>query len=166
MSFYKRYPFKNLFIFTAAGVKCRVIVLIRLSVPYHSLDRGSTTHSVIIILNSSNDMTKPTKWVCIQRRLRSALSGSSLCVQWTAKDPRFLHADSEDFDQTGRMPWLIWVFAVRTLVLLVLSCSGSFVSRFPCFQWIYESDSTCEIQEDIIIYSDAKYPWPSWWQDG
>ena len=25
-----------------------------------------------------------------------------------------LHSDSEDSDQTGRMPWLIWVFAGRT----------------------------------------------------
>ena len=39
---------------------------------------------------------------------------SSLCVQWVAKDPSFLHADSEDSDQTGRMPRLIWVFAGRT----------------------------------------------------
>ena len=33
-----------------------------------------------------------------------------MCAQWVAKDhndPRFLHADSEDTDQTGRMslPW-------------------------------------------------------------
>ena len=32
---------------------------------------------------------------------------SSLCAQWVAKDPSFLHADSEDSDQTGRMPRLI-----------------------------------------------------------
>ena len=31
-----------------------------------------------------------------------------------AKDPSFLHADSEDSDQTGRMPWLKWVFTGRT----------------------------------------------------
>ena len=31
-------------------------------------------------------------------------------------------AHSEDSDQTGRMPRLIWVFAGRTLTLLVLSC--------------------------------------------
>ena len=29
-------------------------------------------------------------------------SESSLCAQWVAKDPSFLHADSEDSDQTGR----------------------------------------------------------------
>ena len=33
---------------------------------------------------------------------------------------------SEDSDQTGRMPRLIWVFAGRTLILLILSCRGSF----------------------------------------
>ena len=37
-----------------------------------------------------------------------AWSESSLCAQWVAKDPSFLHADSEDSDQTGRMPRLIW----------------------------------------------------------
>ena len=47
---------------------------------------------------------------------------SSLCSQWVAKDPRFLHADSEDSDQTGRMHTLI---AVCTLILLVLSYRGS-----------------------------------------
>ena len=33
--------------------------------------------------------------------------------QWVAEDPMFLHADSEDSDQTGRMSRLIWVFAGR-----------------------------------------------------
>ena len=32
---------------------------------------------------------------------------------------------SEDSNQTGRMPRLIWVFAGCTLILLVLSCCGS-----------------------------------------
>ena len=31
----------------------------------------------------------------------------ALCAYWVAKDPRFLHADSEDSDQTGQMPRLI-----------------------------------------------------------
>ena len=46
--------------------------------------------------------------------IRPVWSESSLCAQWIAKDPSFLHADSEDSDQTG-----------RTVILLVLSCSGS-----------------------------------------
>ena len=56
-------------------------------------------------------------------------SESSLCTQWVAKDPTFLHADSEDSDQTGRMPRLIWVFAGRTVILLVLSWWGSYLYR-------------------------------------
>ena len=36
-------------------------------------------------------------------------------------------AHSEDSNQTGRMCRLIWVFAGHTLILLVLSCRGSFV---------------------------------------
>ena len=78
-------------------------------------------------LKSNHDTTKPTKWVCAQRRLRSAWAStqSDQCAQWVAKDPRFLHADSEDSDQTGQMPTLIWVLAGRTFTLLVLSCRGS-----------------------------------------
>ena len=57
---------------------------------------------------------------------RPVWSESSLCAQWVAEDPMFLHADNEDFDQTGRMPGLIWVVVGRTLILLVLSCRGSF----------------------------------------
>ena len=30
-------------------------------------------------------------------------SESSMSTQWVAKDPRFLHAFSEDSDQTGQM---------------------------------------------------------------
>ena len=40
----------------------------------------------------------------------------SLAIRW---------AHSEDSDQTGRMPRLIWVFAGRKATLLILSCRGS-----------------------------------------
>ena len=64
----------------------------------------------------SHNMTKSTKLLCTQRRLRSAWASaqsdqSSLCPQWVAKGPRFLHADSED--------------SGHTLILLVLSCHSS-----------------------------------------
>ena len=65
-------------------------------------------------------MTKPIKWhvhpvkTQISLGIRPVWSESSLCAKWVAKDPNFLHADSEDSDQTGRMPRLIWVFAGRT----------------------------------------------------
>ena len=68
----------------------------------------------------SRDMTKPTKWYVRSAKTQISLgihpvwSESSLCAQWVAKDPSFLHVDSEDSDQTGRMPRLIWVFGGRT----------------------------------------------------
>ena len=64
---------------------------------------------------------------------RPVWSESSLCAQWVAKDPRFLHADSEDSDQTRRMPRLIWVFAGRTVTLMVLSCRGSYLLHVILF---------------------------------
>ena len=35
--------------------------------------------------------------------------------------------------KTGQMPRLIWVFAGRTLILLVLSCRGSFHATASCY---------------------------------
>ena len=101
--------------------------------------------------------------MCAQRRLRSAwastqsdqspaktlislgirpvCSESSLCAQWVAKDPRFLHADSEVSDQTGCMPRLIWVFAGRTghfvgyvmRRLKYLACLYFLIASVVCF---------------------------------
>ena len=65
-------------------------------------------------------MTKPTKWhvrpakTQISLAIRPVRSESSLCAYWIAKGPSFLHADSENPDQTGRMPRLIRIFAGRT----------------------------------------------------
>ena len=89
-------------------------------------------------------MTKPTKWLCAQQRLRSAWasaqSGQSLlCSQWVAKDPSFLHEDSEDSDQTEWMPRLIWVFAGHTATLLVLSWGGSNGSAVQGIYWGFAS---------------------------
>ena len=39
---------------------------------------------------------------------------TQLCTQWVVKDPGFLHVDSEDSDQSGQMPRLIWGFTGRT----------------------------------------------------
>ena len=97
----------------------------------------------------SRSMTKPTKWVCatqISLGIRPVWSESSLCAQWVAKDPSFLHADSEDSDQTRRMPRLIWVFAGRTAILLVLSCRGlldkisnaAAANKFVFRMWVFK----------------------------
>ena len=97
-------------------------------------------------IKTSRDMTKPTTvtlrpaktqfslgicpvWSVFAIRMKKAwvisypLSAQrrrklgSLATHW---------AHSEDSDQTGRMPELIWVFAGRTFTLLVLSCRGLF----------------------------------------
>ena len=57
--------------------------------------------------------------------IRPVWSESSQCAQWVAEEPNFLHADNEVSNQTGRLPRLIWVFAGRTVILLVLSGGGS-----------------------------------------
>ena len=75
---------------------------------------------------TNNVDVRPAK-TQISLGIRPVWSESSLCAQWVAKDPSFLHADSEDSDQTGRMPRLIWVFVGRTVILLVLSRGGSFL---------------------------------------
>ena len=45
-------------------------------------------------------------------------------AQWVGKDPKFLHVDIEDSDQTGQMPRLILSLGWAHILLLVLSCSG------------------------------------------
>ena len=74
----------------------------------------------------NQQVTVRTAKTQISLGIRADWSESSLCAQWVATGPRFAHADSEDSDQTGRMPKLIWVFAGRTLILLVFSCLGSY----------------------------------------
>ena len=107
-----------------------------------------------MISNMSRDMTNPTKWLCAQRRLRSAWASaqsdqSSLCAKWVGKGPSFLHADSEDSDQTGRMPRLIWVFAGCTATLLVLSCCGSYV-------WIFAVKIKKHTQKTRTIFREKQ----------
>ena len=68
--------------------------------------------------------------------------GIRLCALCVAKDHSFLQADSEDSDQTGRMPRLIRVFAGRTTIMISpyepprdkinkLTCAPSEVSDQP-----------------------------------
>ena len=89
--------------------------------------------------DKTNKMTvRPTK-TQISLGIRLVWSESSLCTQWVAKDPSFLPMRTA---KTGRMPRLIWVFAGRTVILLVLSWGGlimiSLVPKDP-FVRIYSS---------------------------
>ena len=76
----------------------------------------------------SRDMTKPTKWVYAQRRLRSAWASaqsdqSSLSAWRNLGSLATYWAPSDNSDHS--LPRLIWVFAGRRLILLVFSCRCS-----------------------------------------
>ena len=72
-------------------------------------------------------ITKPTKWPGAQRIQIShpVWSDSSLSAYRNLGTLATHWVHSEDSDQTGRMPRLIWVLAGLTGLLLVLSCCGS-----------------------------------------
>ena len=53
--------------------------------------------------DKTNKVTMRPAKTQISLGIRPVWSESSLCAQWIAKDPSFLHADSEDSDQTGWM---------------------------------------------------------------
>ena len=72
-------------------------------------------------------------WLSAWRKL------GSLATHW---------AHSEDSDQTGRMPRLIWVFAGCTVTLLFFSCRGSNV---PMDWIILKSWYVCNIFLQIIV---------------
>ena len=64
-------------------------------------------------------VTKPTKWHVRPAKTQISLGihpvwpESSLCTQYVAKDPSFLHADSEDSDQTGSYMDLFLYFRLK-----------------------------------------------------
>ena len=92
-------------------------------------------------------MTKPTKWYVRPAKTLISLgthpvwSESSLSA-WRNLGSLATHwAPSEDSDQIGRMPRLIWVFAGRTVILLVLSWGGSNILHLSinfCKQYIFD----------------------------
>ena len=114
----------------------------------------------------SHIMTKPTNWhvrpakTQISLGIRPVWSESSLCAQWVAKDPSVLHADSEDSDQTGRMPMLIWIFAGRTchfvgfvtrrLLSVYYTCiNGSLILPKRTFRSSYNRTSVTPVVEQM-----------------
>ena len=76
---------------------------------------------------------RPVK-IQINLGIRPVWSESSLSA-WRKLGSLVTHwAHSEDSDQTGRMPRLIWVFAARTITLLVLSYRGSLITVGQLYQ--------------------------------
>ena len=87
--------------------------------------------------------------------IRPVWSESSLCTQWVAKDHSFLHADSKDSDQTGRMPRLIWVFAGCTchfvgFVIRRLKCYVLITNQYYCWHIIFWHNFT--VIWNLLLY--------------
>ena len=78
-------------------------------------------------LGKTNKMdVRPAK-TQISLGIRPVWSESSLSA-WRKLGSLATHWEhSKDSDQTGRMPRLVWVFAERTFILLVLSWGGSYM---------------------------------------
>ena len=73
--------------------------------------------------------------------IRPVWSESSLSA-WRNLRPLAIHwAHSEDSDQTRRMPRLIWVFAGRTVILLLLSWGSSDFNNLLSDTWQTEDKS-------------------------
>ena len=60
----------------------------------------------------SHLMTKQAKWLCTQQRLRSAWASaqSDQSLHWVAKNPSFLHVDSEDWANAQADLILRWAY--------------------------------------------------------
>ena len=86
-------------------------------------------------LDKTNKMTVRPAKTQISLGIRPVWSESSLCAQLVAKDPLFLHADSEDSDQTGRMPSWSESSLGAHAILLVLSWGGTFQVTINSFKW-------------------------------
>ena len=79
--------------------------------------------------DKTNKMTVRPAKTQISLGIRPVWSESSLSA-WRKLGSLATHwAHSEDSDQTGRMPRLIWVFAGRTVILLVLSWTAQLYRR-------------------------------------
>ena len=114
--------------------------------PQHVLWRNELPHD-----KTNKVAVRPAK-TQISLGICPVWSESSLCTHWVAKDPSFIHADSEDSDQTRRIPRLIWVFARHTVILLVLTRGSSNMEKFPLI---------------IIRYPPYLFLWPSaTWNEG
>ena len=131
-------------------------------IPRHFLVAGHKNHyqqmCEQVSHDMSRDMTKPTNWLCTQRRLWSAWAStqSDQSSAWRNLGSLATHSvHSKDSDQTGWMPRLIWVFAGRTVTLLILSCRGSYSS----FHKIYNSDKTVLFIHYSVQLSNMKSHW-------
>ena len=114
--------------------------------------------------NNNNKMAVRPAKTQISLSIRPVWSDSSLSA-WKKFGSLSTHwAHRENSDHTGRMPRLIWVFAGRTLILLVLSCRGS--CKFSLSDPKYLDRQVCRDHDDpawgsslIGVYSVCRVVW-------
>ena len=118
--------------------------------------------------NMSRDMTKSTMWLCAKRRLRSAWASaqsdqSFRCPHEESFRPWLPIEHTAKTGQTGWMSRLIWVFAGRTVILLVLSWGGSYGVYFSvknnlnqfikmCYDFVFDR-TVCSQYKYILTYT-------------
>ena len=104
--------------------------------------------------------------ICAQRRLRSARASAQSdqrlrCLHDESLGPSLPIEQTVKTDQTGRMPRLTWVFAGRTVILVVLLSDGSYCVISCAFQNVlYESPAVTAINESVIPFSPVQLPHP------
>ena len=101
--------------------------------------------------DKTNKMTVHPVTTPISLDIHPVWSESSLCAQWVAKDPSFLHADSEDSNQTGQMPRLICLLDAHSScwfchVVAHIFYSDSFTVIF--ITWMV---SVVSLRQDIFL---------------
>ena len=106
--------------------------------------------------DTTNKVTVRPAKTQISLGIRPVWSESSLSA-WRNLGSLATHwAHSEDSDQTGRIPRLVWIFAGRTLILLVLSWGGSFSLRIRLTR-------LCKLWSSVIILK--QYKWAATWHN-
>ena len=145
-----------------ADLKRQIICPLTGNLPFHRF-LGPATWRVSFFSYMSRLMTKPTKWhrrpaeTQISLGIRRVWSESSLSA-WRNLGSLAAHrAHSEDSDQTRRMPRLSWVFARRTVILLVLLWGGSYVHVFSFAFSILLSCVSLSSSKSSCLESGAKY---------
>ena len=127
-------------------------------------------HLEKIIWDATWHVVRPAK-TQISLSTRPVWSESSLCTQWVAKGPSFLHADSVDSDQTGRLPRLIWVFAGGTYFVgfvtrwlnIILVCDFNSIKcmlHYTLLLFVFVSDKLTNLM-DFCERIKTLY-WPDW----
>ena len=110
----------------------------------------------------SQRLTKPTKWNVspvkteISLGIHSVWSVSLLCAQWVAKDPSFVHGDSEVSDQTGQLPrltclpWAHISFCRFCHGLTQILCGYPLIYSYGCYS--HEETISCLSNQNTSTY--------------